>query len=907
MNPWVRICTSLYRRLARAYPHEFRMICGDEMERLGEDAAPEIWRRHGFSGLLRLVADIAMRLPAEYATELRQDVRYAARRLRQSPGFTTVAVLSLGMGIGVCVIFFAQMHTMHQPIPGISDPGELVVVEQSASYPYFESYREQREIAKEATAFIGMVPFSIATGGSGERAERVSGQLVAVNYFDALGVTPLAGRVFHPQTEKPGSEPTVVVSERFWRTHLNSDPQAVGSILGINGQSAKVAGIAPKGFRGMAPMPPSDLFMPLTVAPAIAPELRDNALQNPDFERFRVVLRLAEGVTAPAAEAALDVVTRTLDQQKPDGDKERDRRATKLLDASGMFPMTAEQRRVSYGMNLLLLTMVLMLACANLAILLLARGSQRQREIAVRLSVGASRFRLVRQLLTESVILALLGGAVGLGLFLAVIEASKSLAIYAEMGLESQVDSTVVGFTLVAALAAAAGFGLTPALASARTDVVTALKEGGLARLRGYRRFGVRNLFVVYQVAASLMLLLITGYVVVGYQRSTGIDPGFNTSNLYLFSLDPIRDGYSPERSARLLEQLPRRLSQLEEVQHIAIADRIPFGEMVVGANTPVSVPTTEGEAELAIHKVFELGVGAGFFATLHVPLVRGREFAEHDLRPVEPSSTGSLGSLVPTPAASSQTATPVVLNQTAARQLFGDNESIGTQIRQGEKTYAVIGVAQDVKSGFMMANPVPTVFLPLSTDTLNHGSRATTVLMRGMPGRDSMSALRTEMNSIDSALTIFDARTMDDHLGRFNEMIQWSSVVNGGIGVFGLILSSIGLAAVTSYSVARRRKEIGIRMALGAKRLQVLRLVMKEGTVLVVVGGVVGFLGAWAFAQAVSSITAEFAKVVATGTDDPLLVVGGPMLVLTLAFIACYLPARRSTKIDPLVALREE
>jgi ABC-type antimicrobial peptide transport system permease subunit len=247
------------------------------------------------------------------------------------------------------------------------------------------------------------------------------------------------------------------------------------------------------------------------------------------------------------------------------------------------------------------------------------------------------------------------------------------------------------------------------------------------------------------------------------------------------------------------------------------------------------------------------------------------------------------------------------VLNQTAARELFGDNEPIGARIRQGEKTYAVIGVTQDVKSGFMMANPVPTVFLPLSTDTLSHSSRATTVLIRGTPGRDSMSALRTELDSIDFALTIFDARTMDEHLGRFNEMIQWSSVINGGIGVFGLILSSIGLAAVTSYAVARRRKEIGIRMALGAKRLQVLRLVMKEGTVLVVVGGVIGFLGAWAFARAVSSITAGFAKVVAVGTGDPLLVVGGPLLVLALAFIACYLPARRSTKIDPLTALREE
>jgi predicted permease len=895
------MCVRLYRRLARAYPHEFRLICGEEMELLGEDAAPRIWKRHGFTGLARLLADVALRLPGEYLSEFRQDVRYAFRRLRQSPGFTAVGVLSLAMGIGMCVAFFAQMYAVQRPIPGISAPAELWALEQPVPYTYFESYREQRQIAPAMMAFLAQVPFTVALDNPTERAERVTGHLVSVDYFSTLGVTPRAGRFFDPQSERPGSEPVVIISERFWRTRLNADPQAVGRTLRVNGHSAKVIGIGPAGFRGVFPMPPADVFVPVTAGADVVPELREDALHNSDLAAFRVVLRLAEGVTPSAAEAALEVVTRTLDEQKPVKKENPERTPARLLEAAASFPIPRERRTMMLGVNLLLLAMVLSLACANLAILLLARGSQRQREIAIRLSVGASRFRLVRQLLTESLILALVGGAAGLGLFYALAAGARSLAISAEMGMDSRPDAIVVAFTLAAALAAAAGFGLTPALASARTNVVTALKEGGLARLRGYRRLGIRNLFVVYQVAASLMLLLITGYVVVGYQRSTGIDPGFETANLYLLSLDPIRDGYSPEKSARLLEQLPGRLSQLPEVRALTIADRIPFGEMVVNPNTSVSAPGAPGESEQAIHRVIQLTIGGNYFGTLGVPLVRGREFDERDLRGLEPPPTEL-------PAGTGQrAATPVILNETAARELFGDSDPLGNRIRHDEQSYAVIGVAKDTKAGFIVAKPVPTVYLPMAAEAFGRSAQSVTLVVRGVAGGDPLQALRRELDSIDVGLTIFNTRTMDQHVGRFSEMIQWSSMVNGGLGLFGLILSSIGLAAVTSHAVARRRKEIGIRMALGAYKLQVLRLVLKEGIVLVVVGTVLGFLGATALARAVSAATAEFARVVAVGTGDPLLLAGGPLLLATLALIACYLPARRSTKIDPLVALREE
>ena len=899
MNPWVRLSVSVYRRLAQAFPHEFRMLYGVDLERLGEDAVPVVWRQHGFRGLVRLLADIALRLPAEYLAEVRQDLGYALRRLGMSPGFTAVGILSLAMGIGMCIIFFAQSHAMIlRPAPGIGDPGALVALQRSASYPYFENYREHREIATAATAFMSQVPFTVAVEGAAAGAERVNGHLVSPEYFSTLEVAPGEGRFFGAETERAGSAPVVVISEQFWRTRLNSDPEAVGRTLRVNGHNTTIIGIGPEGFRGVFPIPPADVFVPVTVGEDIVPELRDDALGNPDLAQFRVVLRLASGVTAPAAEAALDVVTRRLDQQRTRADPERPAREVRVLHAGPLFPMTSEQRMLMLGLNGLLLAMVLSLACANLAILLLARGNERRREIAIRLSVGASRFRLVRQLLTESLILSLAGGVAGLALYYGLTEVSRALSSGVEMGfdLDMRPDLTVVLFTFAAAVTAGLGFGLTPALASARGDVVTALKDGGQPSLRRYRRFGMRNQFVVFQVANSLMLLLISGYVVVGYQRSTGVNPGFDAANLFLFSLDPRRDGYSPEKSAALLDQLPDRLLGLAEVRGLTIADRAPSMEMVVIPNVRVSVPAEGAAAQQAIHSVIRQRVGARYFATLGVALVRGREFDDRDLREVPSAGIGQNAEI------------PVVVNQTAASELFGDTDPIGKRIREGDQRYFIIGVASDMRTAIIMPRPTPALFLPLTAESFGQGlSQGATVLIRGSAGPNSIAAVLREMELVDPALTIFNIRTMSEYLDRFNEMVQWSSLVNGSLGLFGLILAAIGLAAVTSHAVTRRRKEIGIRMALGARRIQAVRLVLKEGVVMVIVGSVLGFLGAWGIARMASAATDQFARIFAVGTGDPLLVIGAPLLLVSLALLACYLPARRATRIDPLAALREE
>jgi ABC-type antimicrobial peptide transport system permease subunit len=347
------------------------------------------------------------------------------------------------------------------------------------------------------------------------------------------------------------------------------------------------------------------------------------------------------------------------------------------------------------------------------------------------------------------------------------------------------------------------------------------------------------------------------------------------------------------------------------------MTDRVTFGEMVANPNASVSVEGGEGEGQQAVHRVLRQRIGPNYFSTLGVRLLRGREFTSSEMRDSPALASGQPGVMVseavresaadPRPVAASTSIVPLVISQAAASELFGGGDPIGGRVRMGEQDYAVVGVSQDIKTAALMAKPVPTIFVPLTVEMFGHASTGATFLVRGAPGMDTLGALRREMRSIDPALTIFNARTLNEHLAQFEQFMRWASVANGAFGLFGLILASIGLAAVTAHAVARRRKEIGIRTALGARRAQVLRLVLKEGVLLVVVGSLLGLLGATAIARAASSITENFAKIFAVGTGDPILVIGAPALLIVLALLACYLPARKAAQVDPLVALREE
>ncbi|MGA3095857.1 MAG: ADOP family duplicated permease [Bryobacteraceae bacterium] len=895
MSHRLNLCLSLYRRLANAYPHEFRMVYGEDLDRLGEDAVPEAWGRYGLFGLVRLLADIALRLPAEYLDEIRQDVTYALRVLAKAPGFTSVAVLSLAVGIGMCSAVLSECRAIVGPAPGLRDPATLATfIWTTVSYPYFERYRDARQTVTAAAAVLGPVPFAVAfPGDKGKQAERVSGHLVSPEYFTTLGVTPAAGRVFGPETEKPGMAPVVVVSDRFWRTRLGSDPHAVGRGLRLNGSMATIVGIGPRNFLGIWPQSPADLFVPVTCGVSLAPELSGEPLHRSDREVFRVVFRLAPGVTLPAAEAALDAMTRNIDQESgARRDRDRKGHVVRLMPAGTVGYATPEQHALVDTFNVVLWALVLSLVCANLAGLLLARGSQRRREIAIRLSVGAGRARLVRQFLTESVLLSLAGGLAGIVLAYGITHVLSSLPLPSQIPLEfnCQLDLHVIAITLAIALAAGVGFGLAPALSSTRADIGVTLKEGAQAPLRGYRRFGLRNLFVVGQMAASLMLLLITWFVALAFLGTARLDTGVEAANLDLVSLDPVRDGFSAERAAALFTDLPDELLRVDGVRDVALTgSAVPSH----GDATHLSAPAGDGKVVLA--SAYRERIGANYFATVGAPLVGGREFDPRDREQDAPGSKG-----VP--------ATPAILNQTAARTLFGAEDPIGRRIREGEENYTVVGLARDMRAGFLVSKPVATVFLPLTAEWIGKSAaRPVTVLVRGTAGRNTMAAVRDHMESLHPDLTVFDVHTMQEDLDRINSFARWTSAMYVILGFFALLLACIGLGGVTAYAVVRRRKEIGIRMALGARASQVQGLVLREGTALVAVGSVLGVSGAFALARVFAAYSDVLARSFGQRENNLILLVGAPLALAGLAMLACYLPARRATRIDPVAALREE
>ena len=904
MNLRMNICLSLYRHLANAYPHEFRMVYGQDLDRVGEDAVPEVWRRHGLLGLLRLLADIAARLPGEYLGEIRQDVAYALRMLARSPGFTAVALLSLALGIAMCSAILCGSSSVLRPMPGARNPGALVASRKGVSYPYFEHYRDHEPAAGAATLLLVSVPFAVAPGGGRDsRAERFYGHIVSPEYFSTLGVTPAAGRFFSPETEKPGMAPVVVVTHRFWRSYLNSDPRAVGRAVRLNGQLATIVGIAPPDFLGMWPFNPADVFVPVTCGSALAPELAGDPLHARNLEMFRMVLRLPHGVSIRAAESALDAMTLALDRRAPDADRDRDPKSRQLrLMPAGTFGLTTpEQRAFVYSFNFVMWVLILSLVCANLANLLLARGSRRRREIALRLSLGASRARLVRQFLAESVLLSLGGGVAGIvaAYWVAHMMTALPLPSMGPLSADFRPDFRILALTLAASLMTGIACGLAPALASVRADIGLALKEGGLAGVltvsRGSRRFSLRNLFVVAQVAASLMLLLVTGFIVSGYGNVSRIDPGFDTANLDFFSIDPVRDGYSVKEAGTLFARLPEQLSRVRGVHAAALGDSAPFGSLLTHPpHGRLSASPIDGDGRTVWCQGVREQIGANYFATLGVPMVSGHEFDIRDQQSDAPSTS----------------ATPVVINQTAARALFGAGNPIGRHIREDAASYTVVGVTHDVRSGWLPPTPTPfpTVYLPLTAgDMARSRTPHATVLVRVAGGAASLAALRDAMASLHPDLTIFNVQSMRENLDRINAFAEWSTAVYFVLGLFSLLLASIGLGGVTAYTVAQRRKEIGIRTALGASGRQVQRLVMREGTALVVVGSICGLGGAMLLRRAFAHFSEALAKGFAQPSLDPSLIVGAPLLLAALAMLACYLPARRATKIDPVTALREE
>jgi macrolide transport system ATP-binding/permease protein len=914
----------IYRRLAQAFPHEFKVAYGADVLHVGEDAIKDIAKRHGTAGLIRLLADIAIRVPLEYLSELRGDLRYALRALLKSPGFALVGIISMGLSIGLTTnVYSSKWAPLFRDLPAAANAQQLVMPEKPVSYYYIEQFREQKNLFSGVAAFQIGVPFNITFQGAGNaKPQRIFGQLVSPDYFSVLGVQPQFGRVFSSDLDKPGNTPPVVISDRFWRNRLNASPDAVGQTLRLNGQLATIVGITPKDFNGAFSINPAELFVPTTVPPALAPELANDVLHQRNAKEFLALICLAPAVTIDSAEAALDAITRRLDDQDPSLPPRTDKaRRVTLLPAGTRVPLPRQLRIVLLAFFVLLTGLVMTLACTNLANMLIARGANRRKELAIRLAIGAGRFRLIRQMMAEGILLSLLGGAAGLALAYALAALTTRFAPPTGIPVETNfnLDWHAALFAFGLALVCGVGFSLAPALQATKADLTPALKEGSALQLPGYRRFGLRNLLMVAQVAASLMLLLITGFLVIGISKDSSVQTKFDPSTMYLLSIDPVRDGYTPEKAQALFERLPELLKTAGSTRGIVFAAEEPF---TIVDEDEARQMTAEGAAESSRvqQPVIAETVGAGYFALLSEPMLAGREFEERDQRSqADASKPSSLSATTPA-------VLPAILNETAARGFFGHGNALGKRIRDDQHSYEVIGVVANLKNGIGMSQSV--MYLPLTPrDFVRAPADGITIMVRTdagplagqtdgsmagsiagpISGRDAFTSIRNEIALIDPNLNLFHVQTLSEYLDRSRASTRFAVQTYGGIGVFGLVLAAIGLAGITAYSVAQRRKEIAIRTALGASRSQVLRLVLREGTALVSVGTVLGFLGAMAIVKLLSALTSVLVEAFKIGTTDLRLLVGAPLLLAAVTMLACYLPARTSVKIDPLKALRQE
>ncbi len=906
-RPPVALSLRLIRTLAGAFPHEFRNVYGDELLQATEESLDGIWRRGGWGGLARLFLDFAIRVPAEHLAELKQDLRSGWRGLASSRGFTAVALLSLSLGICIATCAFSEMNGMAlRSVPGVGDPGQLVALQSPVSYPDYREFRKQSGLFSATLAYAAPVPFAVTLGGGTARAW---GHLVSASYFSTLGVHPQLGGFFRPAEAAKDEAPIVVLSDRFWRNRLGANPAVIGRALSINGRPASVIGVAPPEFLGASPLLyPADLWMPATVSPGSAPELAGNALERRDAAMFFIAGRLRPGVTVPSAEAELDAIARRLNGDTVRTGAERKQRRVVLVEGGKLFPLRKQDVPFFTSFLSIMAGLVMLIACANVANMMLARAAGRRREIAVRLALGASRARLIRQLLTESTVLACAAGVIGYlaSSWLMTLSSRMRMPFPMPVAFDFRPDTHVLLLAIALSLFTGIASGLAPALQATNTDLAPALKEGAHLFFRTHRRFSLRNILIVSQVACSLTLLVVLGLLSIGIQTTLGIQAGFRPRDLSLISLDPVRDGMPPARAQAFFMTLLDRVNALPSIASAALTETVPVS--MPGAAVTVSTPA--GKYAISLEAIKHV-VGSNYFETAGIPILLGRGFRRQD---------------------EAEGATAVIVNEALARELWGAHVSVDrpVEIGNGEgwgpkilpgafdhrptvegnglRRFSVVGVAGAVTEGLAIGRPQPALYFPLQPYQYGHPSlEGITLMVRSAPGARPLPAVRREIAAIDEKVVPFDARTMESQIARFMAPLRVAAWTYALIGVFGLLLASVGLAGVTACSVAQRRREIGIRIAVGARNRDVVRLVMKEGLALFAAGAAFGMLGAWAAARLLASMNSSVGTVTSTGTSDPTVLVGAPLLLGSLVLVASYLPARKAMAVDPVTALRQE
>jgi predicted permease len=835
-----------------------------------EEARREAERR--FGRLTRLKEQGYEIRGGRWLETLWQDCRYGVRMLRKDAGFTAAAVLVLALGIGANTAIFSVVDAvLLRPLP-YGDPHRLVwvwethpnVKEEPASLPNFTDWKSQGQ------SFEGMAGFtnsSLALTGEGE-PERIPATFVVGDFFGVLGVSPALGRVFTAEEDMPGAGRVVILGHSVWQRRFGGDPNIIGKSLTLSGNPHTVVGVMPKGFKDPLPAQrrPAELWAPLGLA--VNPGARRS-----DF--LSVVARMKPGVTLSQAQAEMNTVAARLSQQYPESN------------TSWGVTLLALHERVTgdVGRPLWLLMgvvgLLLLLACANVANLLLARSAARSHEIAIRRALGAGRWRLVRQFITESVLLSLIGGALG-----AILASSGVAALVAlspgniprleEVG----VSWPVLAFTLAASLVTGLLFGLLPALHATSPHLTESLKEGGRGTTQGGRGARVRSALVVSEVAIALVLLVGAGLLIRSFVRLQGVDPGFHPERV--LAADVVLPGAKYREDAQVINFYDRLLSGMRGrpgVEAVAAVSVLPLTEsgaiitfLIEGRAAPAPGESQDAEYRIAT---------PDYFRALGIPVIRGSVFSERD--------TANMPYVM-------------VVNETFARRNFPGEDAVGKRVNLGDPAQApwrtIVGVVKDVRHQSLDAEPYPQMYTPLGQSP----RRSMSVVVRaGGDPKNAIPLVRSELAALDRDLPLYNVRTMQEVLSESVARQRFSMLLVAIFAFLGLALASVGIYGVIAYSVTQRTHEIGVRMALGAEAMHILKMVVRQGMILAVVGVCIGLVAARGLAQLMSGL------LFGVSPTDVITFTGVSILLTAVAMLACVIPALRATRVNPMVALKYE